>query len=836
MLSFEFFPTKTEEGRKKLIATIEHLAELEPGFVSVTYGAGGGTRDATVGIASEIQNRIGLEAVVHLTCTGHTVAEIEDVLKDMESCGLDNVLALRGDPPEGEERYRPERGGLSYADELVRFIRKRHRLCIGAACYPETHTEAPDAGTDLANLARKVNSGVDFLITQLFFDNAFYFDFVKRARALGIHVPIVAGIMPVTNVAQIEKFTKLCGATIPEELRLKLDKVREDEQAVMAIGIEWALQQCRDLVAAGVPGIHFYTLNKSLATRIVHLGLQDAIAKSKRSVSMVERGECTYDPLVELMSRFENVKAVDASVDAFAGLTVEEALQKHIVDGIKKSLEAHIDAALEKHSPLQLINEVLLAGMKTVGELFGAGQMQLPFVLQSAEVMKAAIRYVEPKLDRVEGTEKGSILLATVAGDVHDIGKNLVDIILSNNGYRVVNIGIKQPINSILAKAEEHGVHVIGMSGLLVKSTLVMRENLQEMNVRGLAHIPVILGGAALTRAYVEEDLRAIYEGSVYYAKDAFEGLSLMEKLSAPDHARPEPSEAHRVRSHRLPDSAPELYVWDGVKSSVAADVEPPKLPFYGAKRRTDFHIFEIYKYVNPVALWRNQWQFRRPDGMSNPDFTEWLEENVRPIFERKQRELANVIRPAVKWGYFWAQSEGNDLIVYEEDARTERCRFRFPRQAGNRRLCISDFFRSRDSGVMDVAGLTLVTVGREVSQHERKLFADGDFQEYLYTHGMGVETAEALAEYWHKQVRHELGIDDREPEDVKGLFAARYHGCRYSFGYPACPNVEDQTKLFALLEPADIGVELTEEFMLDPEQSTSAIVVHHPEAGYFNV
>jgi 5-methyltetrahydrofolate--homocysteine methyltransferase len=489
-----------------------------------------------------------------------------------------------------------------------------------------------------------------------------------------------------------------------------------------------------------------------------------------------------------------------------------------------------------KYSPVALINEVLLAGMKTVGELFGAGQMQLPFVLQSAEVMKASIRVLEPKMERVEGSEKGSILLATVAGDVHDIGKNLVDIILSNNGYRVVNIGIKQPINSILAKAEETGVQVIGLSGLLVKSTLVMRENLQEMNIRGLSHIPVILGGAALTRAYVEQDLRAIYEGTVYYAKDAFEGLSLMETLSAPDHVKPEPQDAHRVRSHRLPDSTPELYVFDGTRSAVSQEIQPPKLPFYGAKRKTDFDIFEIYRYVNPIALWRNQWQFRRPEEMSNPDFTQWLEDNVRPIFERLQRDLAKVMRPAVKWGYFWVQSEGNDLIVYQEDAKTERCRFKFPRQATGKRLCISDYFRSTESDAMDVAGFTIVTAGGEVAAHERKLFADGEFKEYLYTHGMGVETAEALAEYWHKQVRHELGIGAADPPDIKQLFAARYQGCRYSFGYPACPNIEDQAKLFELLEPADIGVELSEEFMLMPEQSTSAIVVHHPEAGYFNV
>jgi 5-methyltetrahydrofolate--homocysteine methyltransferase len=397
-------------------------------------------------------------------------------------------------------------------------------------------------------------------------------------------------------------------------------------------------------------------------------------------------------------------------------------------------------------------------------------------------------------------------------------------------------------------------VQVIGLSGLLVKSTLVMRDNLLEMNSRGLDAFPVILGGAALTRGYVEEDLRDIYRGRVFYAQDAFEGLRLMEELTSrgsavpaqgdwahadgETHSEPSPERARhgRVASHRVGLVDPALYVFDGVRSPVATDVPVPKLPFYGARKATKFDVFELYKYINTVALWRGQWQYRKPDGMSNPEFAAWLEETVRPVFERKQRELARVLRPAVKWGYFWVQSDGNDLIVYDEDARAERCRFTFPRQRDGKRLCLADFFRSVESGVMDVAGFTIVTVGSEVSELERKQFADGDFQEYLYTHGMGVETAEALAEYWHLQVRHELGIDDEEPDDVRLLFSAKYHGARYSFGYPACPNLEDQAMLMDLLQPQDIGIELSEEFMLVPEQSTSAIIVHHPEAKYYNV
>ena len=575
---------------------------------------------------------------------------------------------------------------------------------------------------------------------------------------------------------------------------------------------------------------------------------------------MADSREVKYDPLIELMARFENVKSVDTGVDPFEGLGVEDRLKKHIVDGIKKSLEQHLDDALESYEPLGIINEILLDGMKTVGELFGAGKMQLPFVLQSAETMKAAVRHLEPLMEKVEGSEKGSILLATVAGDVHDIGKNLVDIILSNNGYRVVNIGIKQPINSILAEAEANKCQVIGLSGLLVKSTLVMRDNLVEMNNRGLEDYPVILGGAALTRSYVEEDLSEIYKGRVFYAKDAFDGLRLMGELcggkvtSSEDSSgkTPIPCPSHlagtnggaggreitkrSVTSHRLPDRDPGLYDFDRVKSGVATDIEVPELPFYGAKKRTQFDINELYNYINPVALWRGQWQYKKPDGMSNPEFTDWLEENVRPIFERKCRELSKVLQPRVKWGYFWGQSEGNDLIIYGEDQKMERGRFNFPRQSDGKRLCLADFFKSTDSGVMDVVGFSIVTVGSEVSEFERKQFADGEFQEYLYTHGMGVETAEALAEYWHKMVRQEMGIGHEDPEEIRLLFSAKYHGARYSFGYPACPNLEDQTLLMELLQPQDIGIELSEEYMLVPEQSTSAIIVHHPEAKYFNI
>lgn len=559
---------------------------------------------------------------------------------------------------------------------------------------------------------------------------------------------------------------------------------------------------------------------------------------SSNPVPTPEERACVYDPLIELMARFENVRATSTTTDPFEGLGIEDALKRHIVDGIKKGLDGRLTKALETYDPLAIINEILLDGMKTVGELFGAGKMQLPFVLQSAEVMKTAVAFLEPLMEREEGSEKGSILLATVAGDVHDIGKNLVDIILTNNGYRVVNIGIKQPINNILDKAREHQCQAIGMSGLLVKSTLIMRDNLAEMNERGLHSMPVILGGAALTRAYVEEDLAGLYKGRVYYAKDAFEGLAIMEQLSKVDSALVHEATDEvptRVSSHRTDVLAPHLFEFDGTRSDLQP-VDPPELPFYGARKWTKFDLAEIARYVNPVALFRGQWQFRRPEGMGNVEFGEWLEATARPVFERLLRELSTVLKPRVKWGYFPVASEGNDLIVYQDDGETERLRFRFPRQSEGRRLCLADYFQPVDSGIRDVAGFHLVTMGEEVSAYERARFQSGDYQEYLYVHGMGVEMAEALAEYWHLQIRKELGIADREPEDRRLLFSARYHGARYSFGYPACPNLEDQAKLFELLEPQDIGVELSEEFMLVPEQSTSAIIVHHPDAGYFNV
>ncbi len=549
-----------------------------------------------------------------------------------------------------------------------------------------------------------------------------------------------------------------------------------------------------------------------------------------------------YDPLVEFMRLFEKAGTTTKREDDLQSLPVEERLKRAIIEGRRKGLEADLDEALQKHRPLDIINNILLEGMKVVGDLFGSGEMQLPFVLQSAEVMKAAVNYLTPFMERTEDVQKGTIVLATVAGDVHDIGKNLVDIILSNNGYRVINLGTKVPIDRMLEAADQYRADAIGMSGLLVKSTIVMRENLEEMNRRDRWHYPVLLGGAALTRRYVEEDLRRIYKGRVFYGQDAFEGLVIMEHLCNPDKPlEPSPLRATPERP-KLPEPSkqteePGAAMTAVRRSAVRTDVPIPTPPFIGTRVVEDIPLDEVFPFINEVALFRGQWQFRRGK-MSNEEFSRFLEEHVRPIFEHWKRRAKEekILNPKVVYGYFWANSDGDDLIIYREDGKTEWLRFTFPRQPSPPHKCISDFFRPVESGERDVAAFHLVTVGSRVSEVERELFATHQYQDYLYLHGLGVETAEALAEYWHKRIREELGIADEDAEEIRLLFSLKYRGCRYSFGYPACPNLEDQAKLFELLRPERIGVTLTEEFQLVPEQSTSAIIVHHPEAKYFNI
>jgi 5-methyltetrahydrofolate--homocysteine methyltransferase len=548
-----------------------------------------------------------------------------------------------------------------------------------------------------------------------------------------------------------------------------------------------------------------------------------------------------YDPLQRFMALFEGKEATrTASAEDLAALPVDERLRCRIVDGVREGLEADLQEAMRARSPLAIINEVLLDGMKTVGDLFGAGEMQLPFVLQSAEVMKAAVALLEPHMERADQGGKGTVVLATVKGDVHDIGKNLVDIILTNNGYVVHNLGIKQPIAAIIDKAEEIAADAIGMSGLLVKSTVVMRENLEELNARGLARFPVLLGGAALNRTYVEGDLRQVYKGRVFYCRDAFAGLHMMDQLREerqqgvrPDKEAPRAPRVPRT-APRGPSPAPPA-TDDVARSDVRLDVPVPTAPFLGESRIVKgIPVREIATYLNESALFRGQWQLRPSGGKEG--WRRLLEAEARPRLRAllDQSIAEQVLRPAVVYGYFPCNAQGNDLIVWREDG-SEWVRFSFPRQRRDQRLCIADFFRPVDSGERDVVAFHVVTMGLEASEATGRLFAADRYREYLELHGITVEMAEALAEYWHKRIREELGIAGDDAGDLEALFDQGYRGARYSFGYPACPDLEQQAKIFELLEPARIGVELSEEYQLHPEQSTSAIIVHHPEAKYFN-
>ncbi|MFE9427002.1 methionine synthase [Kitasatospora sp. NPDC006697] len=551
-----------------------------------------------------------------------------------------------------------------------------------------------------------------------------------------------------------------------------------------------------------------------------------------------------YDPLQKLMELFEGatVSSLRAGkAEELAALPLDERLKRRIIDGEKNGLEADLDEALTGRPALEIVNEVLLDGMKVVGELFGSGQMQLPFVLQSAEVMKNAVAHLEPHMEKSEAAGKGTIVLATVRGDVHDIGKNLVDIILSNNGYNVVNIGIKQPVSAILEAAQEHRADVIGMSGLLVKSTVIMKENLEELNARGLAaDYPVILGGAALTRAYVEQDLHELYQGEVRYARDAFEGLHLMDALMAVKRGVPGAT-LPELKQRRVKPAAAALRVAERPaegprRSDVATDNPLPAPPFWGTRVVTGIQLKEYAPWLDEAALFKGQWGLKQTRADSGPSYEELVETEGRPRLRMwlDRLQTDRLLEAAVVHGYFRCVSKGEDLIVLDEHGG-ERTRFTFPRQERGRRLCLADFFRSEESGETDVVGFQMVTVGSKIGQATAELFEANSYRDYLELHGLSVQLAEALAEYWHARVRAELGISAADPHTVDGMFRTEYQGCRYSLGYPACPDLSDRAKIAELLRPERIGVVLSEEYQLHPEQSTDAIVVHHPEAGYFN-
>nr|QZD57933.1 methionine synthase [Glycomyces sp. TRM65418] len=615
-------------------------------------------------------------------------------------------------------------------------------------------------------------------------------------------------------------------------------------------------------------------LNSVFLHECVQAGLTSAIVHSSKILPMAsipeeqrqvaldmvyDRRGGDYDPLQKLIEIFDGVSLAgtkEARAEALAALPLGERLAQRIVDGDKNGMDADLDAALaEGRTPLEIINEHLLEGMKVVGDRFGSGQMQLPFVLQSAEAMKFAVAHLEPHMDKADTTDKGTIVLATVRGDVHDIGKNLVDIILSNNGYTVVNLGIKQPINAILDAAEEHRADVIGMSGLLVKSTVIMKDNLAEMMARSLhRRWPVLLGGAALTRAYVEDDLREMFEGGqVHYARDAFEGLALMDRVMTARRTGVELTDAEheakiaKRRERRakqatlVKETLPDLDD-TSVRSDVATDVDVPVPPFYGSRVVKGIALAEYAAMLDERATFLGQWGLKPTRG-DGPSYEELVETEGRPRLRYWLDRLAtdNVIEAKVVYGYLPAYSEGNTLVVLDENGHAERARFTFPRQRQGRRLCLSDFFRAKDGERLDVLGMQLVTLGSKVSEYTNELFQANAYRDYLEVHGLTVQLTESLAEYWHRRIRREWvlpgggTVGDADPGDLKGILDVDFRGCRYSFGYPACPELADRATLVDLLGADRIGVELSEGDQLHPEQSTDAIVLHHPEASYFN-
>jgi 5-methyltetrahydrofolate--homocysteine methyltransferase len=575
-----------------------------------------------------------------------------------------------------------------------------------------------------------------------------------------------------------------------------------------------------------------------------------AIPEEERAVAedlIFDRRREGYDPLQAFMALFAGRKAADTAQRKKAE-TVEGRLKDRIVDGDRKGLDDELAEALKTHAPLAIINDILLDGMKVVGELFGAGKMQLPFVLQSAETMKAAVAYLEPFMERVEGQEKGTIVLATVKGDVHDIGKNLVDIILTNNGYKVVNLGIKVPLADMVSAAKEHRAHAIGMSGLLVKSTVVMRENLEEMSRQGL-EVPVMLGGAALTRTYVETDCVKSYAcGRVAYARDAFDGLSLMDKVMGngfDDYlAAVQAKNVGKARntSRTLGQADPrgfqpvDVNYAQARRRRLGEGHAVPTPPFWGT-RVMQADPRALVPFINERSLYQFQWGFRKA-GRSLEDFLGWAKQELRRVMRRMLElcEAESILKPQAIYGYYKAAGQGNDLILFAADGSTELARFTLPRQPKEDGECIADFFRDIDDAERDVIGLQVVTVGQKASDTARVWFEENRYQDYLYLHGLSVEMAEAMAEYVHKRIRAELGYAAEDDRDIEKMLSQGYRGSRYSFGYPACPRLEDQVPLLNLLDAGRIGVEISDEWQLHPEQSTSAIVVLNPRAKYFSV
>ncbi len=575
------------------------------------------------------------------------------------------------------------------------------------------------------------------------------------------------------------------------------------------------------------------------ASKILPLARIDDEARRICLDLIYDRRHEGYDPLTELLALFQGVSTTNTAATDLTDLPLEERLRRRIIDGVRVGLEGDLDEAMAAGlAPLAIVNDVLLDGMREVGDLFASGEMQLPFVLQSAETMKSAVAHLEPHMEKSDQGGRGRVVLATVKGDVHDIGKNLVDIILTNNGYEVINLGIKVGISEMLAAVEEHHADALGMSGLLVKSTLIMRENLELMNERGMHDLPVLLGGAALTRTYVERDLRSIYQGRLFYGKDAFEGLRVLDRLGelrrdpdADDDFGREISQKNVNRRFRDEEPAPT----DLPSRSPEVDTDNPLFapPFVGSRVAKGMSVDAISEYLNLTALFRNQWGYRPEEGEDDTAFKERVSAVLREQLALAKEE--DLLVPQVVWGHFPAASDGDDLVIYTDDSRSiESTRFHFPRQRVAPYLCIADFFRPATSPEHDYASFMLVTMGPRISARCQELFAENRYTDYLKLHGLGVEMAEALAEMWHHRIREELGYADEDGPTLTGLFRQQYRGGRYSWGYPACPDLTDNAKVAELLDAARIGVEVSEGFQLHPEQTTDAIICHHPRAKYF--
>jgi 5-methyltetrahydrofolate--homocysteine methyltransferase len=606
-------------------------------------------------------------------------------------------------------------------------------------------------------------------------------------------------------------------------------------------------------VSFGVKAAARHVLNSVFLHEAVQAGLDAAIVHAGRIMPLsrieddhrricldliYDRRSDGHDPLEALIEAFADASASEIIAEDRSGWPVGKRLSRRIVDGDAVGLEDELDEAMgEGLAPLAIINEHLLAGMKVVGDLFASGEMQLPFVLRSAQTMKAAVAHLESHMDRADAVDRGSIVLATVKGDVHDIGKNLVDIILSNNGFVVHNLGIKVGISEMIEAFKETGADAIGMSGLLVKSTLVMRDNLDELTLHGLGDVPVILGGAALTRSYVEGDLRERYSGPLFYGKDAFAGLDVMRKLAEQRETGVQDETLGREPGRVLPARRLRTASTDALPArspEVVTDNPVFVPPFLGTRIVKGIALDEIARFLNLTALYRNQWQFRPEGGEDDAAFKSRLEPLLREELAKARR--SHVLVPQVAYGYFAANADGDELVIWEDTTReTELTRFRFPRQAESPWLCIADFFRPVD-GPVDYAAFHIVTMGSEVSAQTAELFENDQYQDYLKLHGLGVEMAEALAEYWHRRIRVEWGFGDEDGPSLHGLFRQQYRGGRYSWGYPACPDLEDNHRVAELLQAGRIGVHVGEDtaFQYVPEQTTSAIICHHPRAKYF--